>query len=204
MTAPLTRRVVLSGEGFYNRYAENPQELIAQLEQGKAIVSEPFFARDSDALMLNLPANPRYVPLLHSSKGPYTPDGEEVFSLLEKVIGQALNDAGMAEMLLQGERSRCYIAGNAMRANIADFIHYQQQNDPQDLQFFPQIKVLHSDSFSQDRLINRLAARYALRWPPVQIYTASSSGLSALHLAQQNIAADNIDEIGRASCRERV
>ncbi|WP_053115847.1 beta-ketoacyl synthase N-terminal-like domain-containing protein [Winslowiella iniecta] len=193
MTAQVTDRVAISGQGFYNHYAENPQALIAQLEQGKVIASEPFFARDSDAETLSLPVNPRYVPLPHSSKSPHTPNGEKVLLLLEKVVGQALNDAGMAEILLQGERSRCYIAGNAMRANIADFIHYKQHNDPQDLQFFRQIKALHSDSFRQDRLINRLAARYALRWPPVQIYTASSSGLSALHLAQQNIAAGIID-----------
>jgi 3-oxoacyl-(acyl-carrier-protein) synthase len=188
-------RAVLSGYGFSSAFAATPSALIRAVEQGKGVKGQPYFARNEQALSLKLNNNPHYVPLPVQPKKHRTWDVDFVQGQLDGVISQALSAAGLAESALGSLRVRVYISGSGMRGNLIDFLGYLQSINPQDLLFTPSIKCLSSDSYAQDRLTDRLARRYQLRWPPVQLYSASCSAMSALHLAQEAIAQNIADVV---------
>lgn len=194
-------QVVLTGWGFYSAYAENVPQLIEGLQQGLGVSSRSYFADEVEtkAKAPQLKVNPHYVPfppvkgfqrVLKTQK---TLGLNLVSHLLERVITEALNRAQLLESALSGKRVRVYLAGHGMRGDLADFGGYKDRNDGQDLAFFPRIKALSSISYAQDTLAQRLTRRYHLDCEPISLYSASSSGLSAVHLAQEVIGQGDVD-----------
>lgn len=181
----MKQQVVASGWGMNSAFAADFPALIAGLEGMKSISGEFWFATDEEWQNLRLNANPYTVP-----DEPPVLSGEE--RILD-VIDQALRMAKLNKASLAGKRVRVYIAGSGKRANISDFIGYQDRNDVEDLMFFPQIKNLHAREYGQDSLAHTLLDTYSLSWPPMSLYCASNSSLAALHLAQSTIAGGEVD-----------
>ncbi|KEY57370.1 beta-ketoacyl synthase N-terminal-like domain-containing protein [Serratia sp. DD3] len=177
--------VALSGWGVTSAYAPDFPALINGLVEGRLIGSQPWFATESEWQDLRLSCNPHYVPEAQ-------PFGS-AFSRLQPVIDQALAKAGLGQEHLQGKRVRVYLVGHGQRADIADYLGYQDRNDQEELLFFPKIKRLHASNFDQDRLVKQLTQTYQLSWPAVSLYCASNSALAAVHLAQSSIAAGEVD-----------
>ncbi|EJD6048519.1 beta-ketoacyl synthase N-terminal-like domain-containing protein [Providencia rettgeri] len=181
----MKQQVVASGWGVNSAFAADFPALIAGLEGMKSIGGEPWFATDEEWQNLRLNANPYTVP----DKPPVFSGEERILN----VIDQALKMAKLNKASLAGKRVRVYIAGSGKRANISDFIGYQDRNDVEDLMFFPQIKNLHAREYGQDSIAHTLLETYSLSWPPMSLYCASNSSLAALHLAQSTIAGGEVD-----------
>ncbi|WP_411752227.1 beta-ketoacyl synthase N-terminal-like domain-containing protein [Serratia sp. (in: enterobacteria)] len=181
----MSQNVVLSGWGVTSAYAPDFPALINGLTKQRLVSSQPWFATASEWQELRLSCNPHYV-------AGSQPIGT-AFERLQSVIAQALSGAGLDVAQLQGKRVRVYLVGHGERANITDFLGYQDRNDQEELLFFPKIKRLHAASYAQDRVARRLTQTYQLSWPPISLYCASNSALAAVHLAQATIAAGETD-----------
>ncbi|WP_127957620.1 beta-ketoacyl synthase N-terminal-like domain-containing protein [Serratia microhaemolytica] len=177
--------VALSGWSVTSAYAPDFPALIDGLIAGRVIGSQPWFDSAHEWQDLRLSCNPHYAP---EAK----PFGA-AFSRLQPVIAQALTTAGLNQQQLQGKRVRVYLVGHGQRADIADYLGYQDRNDQEELLLFPSIKRLHADNFDQDRLVQQLTQAYQLSWPVISLYCASNSSLAAVHLAQAAIAAGELD-----------
>ncbi len=187
------RRVALVGWGVNCAYAKQVDELIGGLEEGRRSHGLPWFANETDCENLRLSVNPWYVPFPEQQENRFILSHKAIFDYICNVIDQALAMAGITAEALSGERVRIYIPGNGLRANHLDVAGYQDRNDPEDLQFFPRIKQLHANSYSQDKLMHQLGQHYGLAWPPIGIFCASNSSMAALHLAQAAIRSDEAD-----------
>ncbi|MFZ1874350.1 MAG: beta-ketoacyl synthase N-terminal-like domain-containing protein [Chania sp.] len=181
----MIQNVVLSGWGVTSAYAPDFPALINGLAEGRLVGSQPWFATESEWQDLRLSCNPHYAPEVH-------PFGSAL-TRLQLVIAQALAGADLSQDQLQGKRVRVYLAGHGQRADIADFLGYQDRNDQEELLFFPKIKRLHANSFGQDQLVQQLTQTYKLSWPAISLYCASNSSLAAVHLAKSSIAAGEVD-----------
>lgn len=181
----MSQNVLLSGWGVACAYAPDFPTLINGLAEKRLVSTQPWFASESEWQDLRLSCNPHYA-------AEPEPSGS-VFERLQPVVAQALNGAQLDATQLQGKRVRVYLVGHGERANIADFLGYQDRNDQEELLFFPQIKHLHAGSYAQDRLARQLSQAYQLSWPPVSLYCASNSSLAAVHLAQATVAAGEVD-----------
>lgn len=181
----MNQNVALSGWGVSSAFAPDLPALIRGLAEGRLASTRPWFASKHEWQDLRLSCNPHYVA------DPQPVDSG--FIRLQPVIAQALSIAGLSLEQLQGKRVRVYLAGHGERANIADFLGYQDRNDQEELLFFPQIKQLHANNFAQDRLAQQLMQTYQLSWPAASLYCASNSSLAAVHLAQSSIASGVVD-----------
>ncbi|WP_058911405.1 beta-ketoacyl synthase N-terminal-like domain-containing protein [Entomohabitans teleogrylli] len=180
----MNHTVTASGWAVASGYAPDFPALIAGLESGKLACGSPWFSDDAWQTM-RLKVNPHVVADARPRPAP--------FDRLRKVIDRALAMASLPATALAGQRVRVYVTGSGVRPDIGDFLGYQDRNDSEDLLFFPQIKRLHADSYGQDLLADALLRRYRLSWPPVALYSASNSSLSALHLARTTLAAGQAD-----------
>lgn len=181
----MSQNVLLSGWGVACAYAPDFPALINGLAEKRLVSTLPWFASESEWQDLRLRCNPHYA-------AEPEPAGS-AFERLQQVVTQALIGAQLDAAQLQGKRVRVYLVGHGERANIADFLGYQDRNDQEELLFFPQIKRLHAGSYAQDRLARQLSQAYQLSWPPVSLYCASNSSLAAVHLAQATVAAGEVD-----------
>lgn len=181
----MNQNVALSGWGVASAYAPDFPALIGGLAEGRLVGTRPWFATESEWQDLRLSSNPHYV----ADPQPV----ESSFARLQPVIAQALSTAGLSQESLQGKRVRVYLAGHGDRADITDFMGYQDRNDQEELLFFPKIKRLHANRFAQDQLVQQLTQAYQLSWPVISLYCASNSSLATVHLAQSSIAAGEID-----------
>ncbi|MEB7885487.1 beta-ketoacyl synthase N-terminal-like domain-containing protein [Serratia fonticola] len=181
----MSQNVILSGWGVSSAYAPDFPALVDGLAAQRLVTTQPWFATQSEWQDLRLSCNPHYAA---QSQPTGTP-----FERLQAVIAQALGVAELDVAQLQGKRVRVYLVGHGERANIADFLGYQDRNDQEELLFYPQIKRLHAASYAQDRLARQLTQAYQLDWPPVSLYCASNSSLAAVHLAQATVTAGDVD-----------
>ncbi|CAM4209393.1 beta-ketoacyl synthase N-terminal-like domain-containing protein [Serratia silvae] len=181
----MSQNVVLSGWGVSSAYAPDFPALIDGLTKQRLVSTQPWFATKSEWQDLRLSCNPHYAAESQPSGTP--------FERLQSVIVQALGVAESDVAQLRGKRVRVYLVGHGERANIADFLGYQDRNDQEELLLFPQIKRLHASSYDQDRLARQLTQAYQLSWPPTSLYCASNSSLAAVHLAQATVAAGEAD-----------
>lgn len=181
----MSQNVVLSGWGVSSAYAPDFPALIDGLTEQRLVSTQPWFATKNEWQDLRLSCNPHFAAEAQPAGTP--------FERLQSVIVQAFDAAELDVAQLQGKRVRVYLVGHGERANVADFLGYQDRNDPEELLFFPQIKRLHAASYAQDRLARQLTQTYQLSWPPVSLYCASNSSLAAVHLAQATVAAGEAD-----------
>lgn len=181
----MRQNVLLSGWGVACAYAPDFPALLNGLEEHRLISTQPWFTTQSEWQDLRLSCNPHYAAEPQPAAS--------AFERLHAVIAQALGEAELDVAQLQGKRVRVYLVGHGERANISDFLGYQDRNDQEELLFYPRIKRLHAGSYHQDRLAQQLTQAYQLSWPPVSIYCASNSSLAAVHLAQSMLAAGEVD-----------
>ena len=141
-----------------------------------------------------LPFNPPCI-LIKTSKGSdhlvnkKRDPAAKVLNLLEQIIDEALAQADLSVEDLACGRARVYIAGVGLQPEILNFLSYIARNDQEDLRINKGIRQCHYRHYSQKAIARSLTSHYLLDRPPVSVYSASCSSLSALYLAQSAIAA---------------
>jgi 3-oxoacyl-(acyl-carrier-protein) synthase len=184
------RRALISGVGACNGLGQDVPELIAALAAQQSADCQPFFHDDAEAARLNMPFNPLHVALPSAVLGRRykgRSDAVTAAGLLERVITEALADAGLSPDALHGQDVQLYIGGQGVQPEIMQFTAYLQRNDSEDLLLNPAIKQMHSDSYLEERLTRLLMQRLGLVRPPLSLFSASCSSLSALYLATKAI-----------------
>jgi 3-oxoacyl-(acyl-carrier-protein) synthase len=184
------RSVLISGVGACNGLGQNVPELIRALVAQQQADYQPFFSTDDEAARLNMPFNPLHVALPSTVQGRRNAgrsDALTAAALLERVIAEALADAGLSADALRGQDVQLYIGGQGVQPEIMQFTAYLQRNDSEDVLLNPAIKQMHSDSYLEERLGRLLMQRLGLVRPPLALFSASCSSLSALYLATKAI-----------------
>ncbi|MES2817500.1 MAG: beta-ketoacyl synthase N-terminal-like domain-containing protein [Pseudomonadota bacterium] len=187
-----SRCPVISGLGLCNGLGRDVPALIAALGEQRVAEYQPFFADEEEAARYGLPFNPLQVGLPAGSGGTGKAgrsDAQTAVVLLERVIDEALQHAGLDREVLSGQGVQLYIGGQGVQPQIMQYAAYLQRNDREDLQFDPSIRQLHSDSYAEEGLTRLLMQRFKLARPPLSLSTASCSSLSALYLASKAIEA---------------
>lgn len=188
-------RVVISGYGIYAQCASDASDLIAGIHQGRRVTSEAYTLTADEMDYLALPEPSHYVPLPVKPTANRSFDVEFILPLLKNVIEETRVSAGLSTQQLTDNRLRTYLSGIGMRADMADFMGYQDCNDSRDLRFSPQLKTQHSRHYGQDVLMHKLRETFGLYWSPVPIYSASSSSTSALHIGSRLIENGIVDKV---------
>ncbi len=189
-TVPDAQRVVISGVGACNGLGQDVPELIAALASQRPADARPFFTDDAEAARFGMPFNPLHVALpstVLASRKAQSSDAQTAAALLERVIAQALADAGLHADALRGQDVQLYIGGQGVQPQSMQFSAYLQRNDSEDLLLNPAIKQMHSDSYLEERLSRLLMQRLGLAKPPLALFSASCSSMSALYLATKAI-----------------
>ena len=193
---PRVSDAVISGVGACNGLGQNAPALVTALSALRRADYQPYFKDERAAADLGMPFNPLQVPM-PAAKGlrhPARSDAPTAAVLLERVIDEALGDAGLSRAALGGQRVQLYIGGQGVQPEILQFAAYLQRNDSEDLRFNPVIRPqMHSDSCSEERLGRLLMQRLGLVRPPLALSTASCSSMSALYLASKAIEAGTTD-----------
>ncbi|MDH1053837.1 beta-ketoacyl synthase N-terminal-like domain-containing protein [Aquipseudomonas alcaligenes] len=198
-------RAVISGLGVFNALGQNAASLCAALAEQRLGPRTGFFASERAAQGNGLLFNPQQVamPALPATRrNPAGCDAETACALIEKVLDEALAQAGLSRAELAGSRVQCYIGGQGVQPDIMKFTAYLQRNDAEDLLFNPGIRQMHSDSYAEERLGRLLMRRIGLALPPLALSTASCSSLSALFLARQAIESGAADLVLVASWQQ--
>ncbi len=183
---------VISGIGACNGLGVDAPAMNAALAAQRFADHLPFFEDERDAARLGMPFNPLQVAMPALVKGRATA-ATTAASLLQRVIDEALADAGLRREDLSAQRVQLYIGGQGVQPEAIEFAGYLSRNDREDVLFNPSIKQMHSESYCEDRLGQLLSLEYRLARPPQALATASCSSLSALYLASKAVESGRID-----------
>ena len=183
---------VISGVGACNGLGVGAPAMNAALAAQRAADHLPFFENERDAARLGMPFNPLHVAMPALVEGRATAAATAA-ALLQRVIDEALADAGLRREDLAAPRVQMYVGGQGVQPEAIAFAGYLSRNDREDLLFNPAIKQMHSESYSEDRLGQLLSLQYTLARPPLALATASCSSLSALYLAAKAVESGRVD-----------
>lgn len=189
---PKPRAAVISGVGACNGLGLDAPALVAALGEQRQADYRPFFPDEGAAARLGMPFNPLQVAMPALVKGRRS-DAPTALALLQRVIDEALQHAGLGRESLAGQRVQLYIGGQGVQPEVMEFTAYLQRNDHEDLQLNPALKQMHSDNYAEERLGRLLMQRYRLAVPPLALSTASCSSMSALYLASKAIESGSTD-----------
>jgi 3-oxoacyl-(acyl-carrier-protein) synthase len=198
-------RALISGLGVFNALGHDAAALCAALAEQRLGPRSGFFASERAAQGNGLPFNPQQVAmpaLPQTRRNPAGCDAETGCALIEKVLDEALAQAGLSRADLHGRRVQFYIGGQGVQPEVMKFTAYLQRNDAEDLFFNPGIRKMHSDSYAEERLGRLLMQRVGLALPPLALSTASCSSMSALFLACRAIESGRADLVVVASWQQ--
>lgn len=196
MPSSAHNEVVISGLGVHTGLGRTGPALIRAIEQGHRAPTIPFFGDDDMAALAGLSFDPHHVPAPPGRPRPSwrRPNGaERAMAQVQVVLDEALLDAGLSVESLAGLRARAYVGGPGVQPELARFIGYRFRNDREDLAFYPGIREQHADNYRQGMMSRWLAKRYGLCRPPISLYSASCSSLSALYLAANAVSTGIAD-----------
>ena len=188
--------VVISGLGVHAGLGATGPALVRALERGDRGATLPFFGGDELAAAAGLSFDPCHVPapsVPSAESGRRANGAERGIALVRIALDEALADAGLSAECLAGSRMRAYVGGPGVQPELARFIGYLFRNDREDLASYPGIREQHADNYRQGQVSRWLFERYQLGRPPISLYSASCSSLSALYLAVNAVSAGIID-----------
>lgn len=181
----MDRTSIISGYSVYLPFADSSTQLINNLKRGERVRLSPWFKSDTEAIKCGFNGN-KQVAKLQQAK-------DSDVDLLQRLIDNALLQAGLDESCLAGENVRVYLTGIGPRVDWMDYKAFYDQNDVEDIKCTPSIAQLCVANMSQDNLSRTLANRYSLKYLPPNLNCTSNSALTAIHLSSQAIERGGID-----------
>ena len=190
----MNNAAIIAGHSLFLPFASSSEALLARLRQGEEVATSGWFRSDAEAVRGGFQKNRRCARL------PAT--RESLFGRLNRLIADALAQAGLDKSALAGENVRVYLSGLGPRVDVKAYKNFYDRNDIDDLKLTPSVTQLQAANMSQDRLAQQLAQEYSLRYLPPNFNCASNSALAAVHLGCQAIEKGGVDLIMVIGCAE--
>lgn len=185
---------IISGYSASLAFANDCEELINNLKQGRTVAKDYWFESDRAAIKCGVKENKLAARL--------APAKESFFERICGLINQSLKQAMLDEHCLSGENVRVYLTGLGPRADVIDYLAFYDHNDIEDVTLNKSITHLHVGEMGQDKLAHRLTKKYRLKYSPPNLQCTSNSSLSAVHLAIQAIESGDIDLVVVINCSQ--
>ncbi|WP_160623557.1 beta-ketoacyl synthase N-terminal-like domain-containing protein [Mixta intestinalis] len=192
----MSNATMIAGYSVCLPFAENSHALIEQLRQGKRVEKTRWFKTDDEAIKSGFKYN-RYVARLQCNS-----DLKSVLALLDRLIDNALVQAGLDKTCLSGENVRVYLTGLGPRTDARDYKNFYDRNDIEDVKLVTSVMNLHVEKMSQDGVSHHIASRYRLKYQPPNMNCTSNSALAALHIGRKAIEQGDIDLVMVINCSE--
>lgn len=183
--------VVISGLGVHAGLGQTGPALFRAIERGARAPTIPFFGDDDVAAVAGLAFDPLHVPAPPVSvcdPGRVPNGAQRGIAQVQVVLDEALADAGLTVESLAASRTSAYVGGPGVQPELARFVGYRFRNDREDLISYPGIREQHADNYRQGMMSRWLLDHYKLSRPPISLYSASCSSLSALYLAANAVS----------------
>lgn len=181
----MSNKVVISGWELKLPSIDNFNAMIELLLSKGRVSSEKYLDNDNLVGFYKLNKNPDIIKEKKIE--------ENQCEKIKKIIDNALKKSGLTKEYIKKNRTKIYIAGQGLRADLSNFQGFYDKNDIEDVKYTPSIKKLHSIEYSQDMLSKNLFDDYNLEWPPITLYNASNSALMAVNLGFNDIEKNESD-----------
>lgn len=181
----MSNKVIISGWELSLPSIENFDSIVDLLKSKQKVLSDKYLDREDLVDIYKLNKNPDIIKMKKT--------GEGLYKKIKKMIDNALKNSGLTRKEIKENRTKIYISGQGLRADLSDFQGFYDKNDIEDVNYTPSIKKLHSIEYSQDMLSKKIFDDYNLEWPPITLYNASNSALMAVNVGFNDIKENNLD-----------